>query len=88
MLFVSVVILTVIFWEPFSQLLTEGSFAGEFGIEQLISRVVVFACMMLLASVFYLPVRLLFLVEDGHYPATWLQISVVLSPLVWHIVAG
>lgn len=88
LLLVSVLILTTILWEPMAMLFTTGAIGFEFGLVQVIMRVIVFLCMLCLFVVFYLPPRLLFLVEDGHYRRTWMQMGIVLVPLTWHVFFG
>lgn len=88
LLWVSVLILTRVLWDPLSSLFTTGEMAFEFGFLQLVLRGVLFLGMLYLFVVFYLPARLLFLVEDGRDWRTWVQMGIVLTPLVWHIFFG
>jgi len=88
LLLVSVLILTRVFWNPMAALFTTGEIGFGPGLVQVIMRVVLFLCMLYLFVVFYLPPRLLFLVEDGHRRRTWIQMGIVLAPLTWHVFFG
>jgi hypothetical protein len=82
LLFVSVLILTRVIWDPMAALFTP----PEIGVPM---RVVLLVCGLVLFVFFYLPPRLLFLVEDGHYGRTWAQITgIALAPLLWHVFFG
>jgi hypothetical protein len=37
---------------------------------------------------FYLPPRLLFLVEDYKYPATWISMTLAVAPVAYRLIIG
>jgi len=88
LLLASVLILTRFMWDPMAQLFTTGEIGFDDGLVRLIARVVLFLCMLILFGAFYLPPRLLYLVEDGHHRRTWIQMGIVLIPLTWHVFFG
>lgn len=84
LLFISVVILSVFLWEPLAELMTATDARGL----TLAGRLLFAGAALLLFAVFYVPSRLLFLVEDGASGRTWFQVGLVASPLIWRVLAG
>jgi len=82
LLLVSVLILTRMIWNPIAELFTP----ADMGV---LAQMLWLLCGLMLFVFFYLPPRLLFLVEDGHYGRTWVQIiGIALAPLLWHVLWG
>lgn len=85
LLSLSALLLTSVIWQPMYGWFIESRVAIEPGLWQWIGRGVVFLCIIILFFVFYLPARILFLIEDAHRPRTWAQIGLVLAPLTWQV---
>jgi len=83
LLYISALIITGLFWSSWQQLVEPGFGAG-FSIKALIlvlgSSVIFF--------VFYIPPRLLYMVEDYDNPLAWLRMWLVMLPLAWRVVIG
>jgi hypothetical protein len=83
LLWVSVSLVTRIFWDGLVVLIEPASGIGLGG-EGIILLVAVF----ILYVFFYLPGRYLFLVEDYQYALTWLQVFAAMLPVVWLVIIG
>jgi hypothetical protein len=83
LLYCSALIITALFWSSWQQLVAPGFGAG-ISIRALIlvlgSSVIFF--------VFYIPPRLLYMVEDYDNPLAWLRMWLVMLPLAWQVVGG
>lgn len=83
LLWISVSVLTRIYWDGLTALIepSRGAGLGENGIVLLIA-------MFLLYIFFYLPGRYLFLVEDYRSGWTWVQAFGAMLPVVWLVMIG
>jgi hypothetical protein len=83
LLWVSVSVLTRIYWDGLTALIepSRGAGLGEKGIVLLVA-------MFLLYIFFYLPGRYLFLVEDYRSGWTWVQAFGAMLPVVWLVIVG
>jgi len=83
LLWLSVLIITRLIWEGlFINLVPMRAIGLSWrGITLLVSISILFI-------VFYMPSRYLFLVEDYHYPGTWLQVWLPMLPVAWSIFVG
>jgi hypothetical protein len=58
------------------------------GVGDLFSRALGFVLLSPLILLFYLPPRLLFLVEDYKYPATWISMLLAVAPVAYRLIIG
>lgn len=68
--------------------LTAGANTPAAGLGDLFSRALGFVLMSPVLLLFYLPPRLLFLVEDYKYRATWLSMTLAVAPVAYRIIYG
>lgn len=68
--------------------LTSGSAMRASGVGDLFSRGLGFILMSPVILLFYIPPRLLFLVEDYKYPATWVSMILAIAPVAYRIIIG
>ena len=68
--------------------LTAGSAARATGVGDLLSRALGFILLSPVILLFYLPPRLLFLVEDYRYPATWISMTLAVAPVAYRLIIG
>jgi NADH:ubiquinone oxidoreductase subunit 6 (subunit J) len=68
--------------------LTSGSNMRAEGLGDVISRALGFILMSPVILLFYIPPRLLFLVEDYKYPATWISMSLAVAPVAYRLIIG
>lgn len=85
---ISAILLGAVFWEPMAEWMMSNSVKLEPLLLNLVGRVVMVGCQVTLFAVFYIPARLLFLVEDAGRLGTWVRFSVVLLPLAWHVLTS
>lgn len=67
---------------------TAGSNARASGVGDLLSRALGFVLMSPVILLFYIPPRLLFLVEDYKYPATWISMTLAVAPVAYRLIIG
>lgn len=67
---------------------TAGANSPASGLGDLVSRALGFALMSPVILLFYLPPRLLFLVEDYKYRATWISMTLAVAPVAYRLVFG
>ena len=67
---------------------TSGANLPASDLGDLVSRALGFILMSPVILLFYLPPRLLFLVEDYRYPATWISMTLAVAPVAHRIVFG
>jgi hypothetical protein len=68
--------------------LTSGSAARATGVGDVFSRALGFVLLSPVILLFYLPPRLLFLVEDYKYPATWMSMTLAVAPVAYRLIIG
>ncbi|MBV8856063.1 MAG: hypothetical protein JOZ02_03800 [Acidobacteria bacterium] len=68
--------------------LTAGSNVRAASVGDLFSRALGFVLVSPVILLFYLPPRLLFLVEDYKYPATWLSMLLAVAPVAYRLIIG
>jgi hypothetical protein len=68
--------------------LTAGSNLPVSGVGDLFSRSLGFIILSPVVLLFYLPPRLLFLVEDYKYRATWLSMMLAIAPVAYRVIFG
>ncbi len=68
--------------------LTGGSNMRATGIGDIFSRALGFVILSPVILLFYLPPRLLFLVEDYKYRATWISMSLAIAPVAYRVIIG
>lgn len=68
--------------------LTGGANLPASGLGDLASRALGFVLMSPVILLFYIPPRLLFLVEDYRYRATWISMTLAVAPVAYRIVFG
>lgn len=68
--------------------LTSGSNVRATGVGDVLSRALGFVLLSPVILLFYIPPRLLFLVEDYKYPATWLSMMLALAPVAYRLIIG
>ena len=68
--------------------LTAGSNMRATGVGDALSRALGFLIISPVILLFYLPPRLLFLVEDYKYPATWISMLIAVAPVAYRIIIG
>ena len=83
LLWISVTILTQVFWVSLVGLLEPGQIPG-LGVVS----VILLIAYSLLFIFFYLPSRYLFLIEDSRSPYTWLQAWAAMLPVAWLVLVG
>lgn len=67
---------------------TSGSNVRASGVGDLLSRALGFVLLSPVILLFYLPPRLLFLVEDYKYPATWISMTLAVAPVAYRLIIG
>jgi hypothetical protein len=67
---------------------TSGSATRVTGVGDLFSRALGFVILSPVILLFYIPPRLLFLVEDWKYPATWISMTVAVAPVAYRFIIG
>jgi hypothetical protein len=68
--------------------LTSGSNVRATGVGDLFSRALGFLLLSPVILLFYIPPRLLFLVEDYKYPATWVSMMLAVAPVAYRLIVG
>ena len=68
--------------------LTSGSNVRASGVGDVLSRALGFVLVSPVILLFYLPPRLLFLVEDYKYPATWISMTLAVAPVAFRLIIG
>lgn len=68
--------------------LTAGSNVRATGVGDVFSRALGFILLSPVILLFYLPPRLLFLVEDYKYPATWISMTLAVAPVAYRLIIG
>ena len=68
--------------------LTAGSNVRATGVGDVFSRALGFLLLSPVILLFYLPPRLLFLVEDYRYPATWISMTLAVAPVAYRLIIG
>jgi hypothetical protein len=68
--------------------LTAGSNVRATGVVDLFSRALGFLLLSPVILLFYLPPRLLFLIEDYKYPATWISMTLAVAPVAYRLIIG
>jgi hypothetical protein len=67
---------------------TGGSAARVAGVGEFFSRILGFILLSPVILLFYLPPRLLFLVEDWKYRATWVSMTLAVAPVAYRLIVG
>ncbi|MDT7605051.1 MAG: hypothetical protein QOF61_3048 [Acidobacteriota bacterium] len=67
---------------------TAGSNVRATGVGDVFSRALGFVLLSPVILLFYLPPRLLFLVEDYKYPATWISMTLAVAPVAYRLIIG
>jgi hypothetical protein len=67
---------------------TSGSNVRATGVGDVFSRALGFLLLSPVILLFYLPPRLLFLVEDYKYPATWISMTLAVAPVAYRVIIG
>ena len=67
---------------------TSGSAARVAGVGEFFERALGFLLISPVVLLFYLPPRLLFLVEDWKYRATWLSMTLAVAPVAYRFIVG
>jgi hypothetical protein len=67
---------------------TSGSNVRATSVGDLLSRALGFVLLSPVILLFYLPPRLLFLVEDYKYPATWISMTLAVAPVAYRLIIG
>jgi hypothetical protein len=67
---------------------TSGHNAPATGVGDVLSRALGFVLVSPVILLFYLPPRLLFLVEDYRYPATWISMTLAVAPVAYRLIFG
>ena len=67
---------------------TAGSNTRAAGVGDMFERALGFVLMSPVILLFYLPPRLLFLVEDYKYPATWVSMTLAVAPVAYRLIIG
>jgi hypothetical protein len=68
--------------------LTSGGNVRATGIGDVFSRALGFVLLTPVILLFYLPPRLVFLVEDYKYPATWISMTLAVAPVAYRFIIG
>jgi len=83
LLWVSVSLVTRIFWDSLMALIEPAS-----GIGMSAQGIMLLVAVSFLYAFFYLPSRYLFLVEDYQSTLTWVQVGIVMLPVMWLVTIG
>ncbi|MCA1816637.1 MAG: hypothetical protein LC746_09575 [Acidobacteria bacterium] len=67
---------------------TAGSNVRAAGVGDALSRALGFLLVSPVILLFYIPPRLLFLVEDYKYPAAWISMTVAVAPVAYRLIIG
>ncbi|HST50592.1 MAG TPA: hypothetical protein VLJ61_01175 [Pyrinomonadaceae bacterium] len=67
---------------------TAGSNIRAAGVGDVLSRAMGFVILSPVILLFYLPPRILFLVEDYKYPATWVSMTLAVAPVAYRVIIG
>jgi hypothetical protein len=67
---------------------TSGSAARVEGVGDFFSRLLGFVILSPVILLFYIPPRLLFLVEDYKYRFTWISMTLAVAPVAYHLIYG
>ncbi len=67
---------------------TAGSNVRASGVGDALERGLGFVLMSPVLLLFYIPPRLLFLVEDYKYPATWISMTMAVAPVAYRLIIG
>jgi hypothetical protein len=67
---------------------TAGSNVRAASVGDVFSRALGFVLLSPVILLFYLPPRLLFLVEDYKYPATWISMTLAIAPVAYRMIIG
>jgi hypothetical protein len=67
---------------------TSGSNIRAAGVGEAVSRALGFVILSPVILLFYLPPRILFLVEDYKYPATWISMTIAVAPVAYRMIIG
>jgi NADH:ubiquinone oxidoreductase subunit 6 (subunit J) len=67
---------------------TAGANVRAAGVGDLLSRALGFVILSPVILLFYIPPRLLFLVEDYKYPATWISMTLAIAPVAYRTIVG
>ena len=67
---------------------TSGSAARVAGVGEFFSRILGFVILSPIILLFYIPPRLLFLVEDYKYRATWVSMTIAVAPVAYRFIIG
>ena len=67
---------------------TGGSNIRAGGVGDAVERALGFVIMSPVILLFYLPPRILFLVEDYKYPATWISMTLAVAPVAYRVIIG
>jgi hypothetical protein len=67
---------------------TSGSNIRAEGVGDALSRAAGFVILSPVILLFYLPPRILFLVEDYKYPATWISMALAIAPVAYRTIIG
>ena len=67
---------------------TAGSAARVAGVGDFFSRIIGFVILSPVILLFYIPPRLLFLVEDYKYRATWISMTLAVAPVAYRFIIG
>ncbi|MFL6227314.1 MAG: hypothetical protein ACJ741_00890 [Pyrinomonadaceae bacterium] len=67
---------------------TSGSNIRAAGVGDVLSRALGFILLSPVILLFYLPPRLVFLVEDYKYPATWISMTLAVAPVAYRTIFG
>jgi NADH:ubiquinone oxidoreductase subunit 6 (subunit J) len=67
---------------------TAGSNVRAAGVGDLLSRALGFVLVSPVILLFYIPPRLLFLVEDYKYRATWISMTLAIAPVAYRLIVG
>ena len=67
---------------------TAGSNIRAAGVGDAVSRALGFIILSPVILLFYLPPRILFLVEDYKYPATWITMTLAIAPVAYRVIIG
>jgi hypothetical protein len=84
LLSLSVSIITFFYWD----VLVVGSVDSAIGIGFGVRGMVLVFSLAFLFTVFYLPSRYLFLIEDARYAGTWARVWLVMLALAWRVLVG
>ena len=80
----SVMLMNLAVWNT----VTAGSNIRAAGVGDVLSRAMGFIILSPVILLFYLPPRILFLVEDYKYPATWVSMTLAVAPVAYRVIIG